>query len=334
MNLHNDSEAFVQLISATARRANVSPFFIEKDYWITFALRQVFTSEHATYTVFKGGTSLSKAYCIIQRFSEDVDLAVFPTDENGTISGNKLKERLRAISKSCWQPPLKDGDPDRELRITSKNRNSRLLYPRQNFGAGVEAAGDVELSVRLEITGFTIPDPTEMLPVSSLIHSFLYATQQDEEISMYGLEPFDVQVLSYKRTFFEKLAAIIRLAAQQNEAVPELKRSIRHFYDIYHLKQAFPELTNILQKKDYSLLKRVLGDDLQTFRNQTGWQKAPFAELGLFANPEAIWRSLRQAYQQMLNALNATDSPTDEQLIALLHQLAAYLAGYDARRND
>jgi predicted nucleotidyltransferase component of viral defense system len=71
---------------------SIRPEFIEKDYWITRALQQMAQNQSAGKVVFKGGTSLSKAYRLTNRFSEDIDIAVIEAD---TFSGNQLKMLIR-----------------------------------------------------------------------------------------------------------------------------------------------------------------------------------------------------------------------------------------------
>ncbi|TPD60033.1 nucleotidyl transferase AbiEii/AbiGii toxin family protein [Emcibacter nanhaiensis] len=77
MKLHEDEEAFQELIVATAQHIGLPEVHVEKDYWVTKALKNLSESDYARDAVFKGGTSLSKAYRLIDRFSEDIDLAIF-----------------------------------------------------------------------------------------------------------------------------------------------------------------------------------------------------------------------------------------------------------------
>lgn len=74
MTLHKDLENFKALISLTARDMGILEFYIEKDYWVTYILKRLSESSFRSEVVFKGGTSLSKGYNAINRFSEDIDL--------------------------------------------------------------------------------------------------------------------------------------------------------------------------------------------------------------------------------------------------------------------
>lgn len=96
MRLHENQTLFAQLLNFAANTLNIRPEFIEKDYWITRALQRISQNVNAEKVVFKGGTSLSKAYRLTNRFSEDIDLAVIDAD---SFSGNQLKTFIKRLAK-------------------------------------------------------------------------------------------------------------------------------------------------------------------------------------------------------------------------------------------
>ena len=95
MNLHLDKNNFEGAIVAAAEHFGIPEIFIEKDYWVTYALHQLFHSDVKDLVVFKGGTSLSKCYNVIQRFSEDIDMVI---EKNSTDAGNDLKRKLKDVT--------------------------------------------------------------------------------------------------------------------------------------------------------------------------------------------------------------------------------------------
>ena len=95
MKLHENKTLFNQAVRFTAQELGILDIYVEKDYWVTFALKIIFSSEAADYTIFKGGTALSKCYGIIERFSEDIDLVIVQSGE----SNNQLKNKTKKISK-------------------------------------------------------------------------------------------------------------------------------------------------------------------------------------------------------------------------------------------
>lgn len=97
MRLHENRELFRDAVTITAQQKGLPKICIERDCWVTFALRLIFEGPSAEHTVFKGGTALSKCFTYIHRFSEDIDLVV--VKDHGA-SANRLKGRLKFISNA------------------------------------------------------------------------------------------------------------------------------------------------------------------------------------------------------------------------------------------
>src|SRR5271170_7805584 len=134
MNLHKSPDEFKDLIEATAQHLNLRPVFVEKDYWVTYVLENLATSEHRDKVIFKGGTSLSKAYGFIERFSEDIDLAILSPDQ---YSDGKMKTLLKQVSADITKGlSIIEGHPA-EVKF-GKNRTTAYQYNRiladTNFG--------------------------------------------------------------------------------------------------------------------------------------------------------------------------------------------------------
>ena len=85
----------VAIFEAIASTMGMTPFAVEKDWWVSRTLEIIFQMDIAKHLVFKGGTSLSKAWKLINRFSEDIDLVVLKRDDEG---GNQLKNKLKKIT--------------------------------------------------------------------------------------------------------------------------------------------------------------------------------------------------------------------------------------------
>jgi len=94
MILHDDDNLFYRAIKETSDNIGIADYFIEKDYWITLVLKRLSESKYVDSVVFKGGTSLSKGFKIIKRFSEDVDIAILNTNK---LSGNQTKTLIRSV---------------------------------------------------------------------------------------------------------------------------------------------------------------------------------------------------------------------------------------------
>ena len=96
MNLHHDMKLLSDTLRAASQHLNIKLEFVEKDYWISLVLCRLSKSSYASDAVFKGGTSLSKAYHLIERFSEDVDLAII---NDNAKNGTEIKKIIRTIEK-------------------------------------------------------------------------------------------------------------------------------------------------------------------------------------------------------------------------------------------
>ena len=107
MNLHEDNEAFSEFVQLTAETFGLPQVYVEKDYWITKSLKHLSESAHVDDVVFKGGTSLSKAYRLLHRFSEDIDLAVFKGDKSNNALKNQIKDVETVVTQSLIY--LEDG---------------------------------------------------------------------------------------------------------------------------------------------------------------------------------------------------------------------------------
>ncbi|GAB6283566.1 MAG: hypothetical protein STSR0008_23430 [Ignavibacterium sp.] len=97
MTLHTtDTKNFSDAIRAASEHLKINQIFIEKDYWITLVLNRLSKTKYVNETVFKGGTSLSKGFGLINRFSEDVDIAIINAADK---SGNVVKNIIRTVEK-------------------------------------------------------------------------------------------------------------------------------------------------------------------------------------------------------------------------------------------
>jgi len=122
IKLHENNNDFAELLRLSAEKFNILQVFIEKDYWLTRALQRMSQNSNVEKVVFKGGTSLSKAYRLTKRFSEDVDIAVI--DAN-SFTGNQLKMLIKRLAKDM----ASDLDEEIVSGITSKgSRFYKAIY--------------------------------------------------------------------------------------------------------------------------------------------------------------------------------------------------------------
>lgn len=238
--------------AAGGRRIPAS--YLEKDFWVTEALRSLSRplqleaegkprgTLHAR-VIFKGGTSLSKAHGLIDRFSEDIDLyvvtrfqpagedpPVLPDFLDGEGVGNKRADRLfgslaERMQADVQRDVVKDTGKDPR---TGTRRAYRLEY----------ATGGVPVALRphvlIELTRMGNPEPNAPHQLRSLVNEYVIAAGiRDADFAEF--EPVTMDVLMPHRTLIEKLCALEWCAQALGERPDALSHMARHFYDVHQL---------------------------------------------------------------------------------------------------
>ncbi|MEX1040505.1 MAG: nucleotidyl transferase AbiEii/AbiGii toxin family protein [Pirellulaceae bacterium] len=240
------------LFGETARRKGIPTEIVEKDFWVCWILKRLFASSRCPYRfIFKGGTSLSKAYGAIDRFSEDVDLSMNREDlgygqENPLVaaSGKQARKRIDALVLKCREavrrslvPALYQAIQD-ELGAFEHRWNLQIdpldpqvvlfQYPRAELFS-TQLAPYLHPVVRLEIGARSDHWPTEIATVRA------YAAE--EFIDLFREGGIEVVVLTKSRTFWEKVTILHALHHLPSEkSFPE--RMSRHYYDVFRLANA------------------------------------------------------------------------------------------------
>ena len=147
--LHLDPESFMDLVQTSSEDLKIPVQLIEKDYYISEILRALSKSSYSQQIVFKGGTSLSKAYLLIDRFSEDVDFAVI--SEN--MSGNQVKMLLSNLMKEVTAGLTEDKSFS-DISKGSKYRKQAFSYDAQ-VGLDV-SVNPIPSRIIVEISAFAI----------------------------------------------------------------------------------------------------------------------------------------------------------------------------------
>lgn len=287
MYLHNDDEVFVELIEAAAEKMDLPPIYIEKDYWVTNALKHLSQSQYLDKAIFKGGTSLSKAHKLIARFSEDIDLAIL--SEN--LGDSPRKKLIRNIEKTVTTG-LKYIQNDKRESKGSKFRRTVYQYPRiireNNFGQGSS-----ELLV--ELNAFTKPEPYKTLELQSLIAEMLIDNNKEEYIEQYNLQSFSINVLSVGRTLVEKILRVIK-DSYHSDPIGELSNHIRHLYDIDSILRQ-DEYHNFVLSTDFKLsIQKCIEDEKHGEFKSVECLDKPLADAPLFSNFNQWRKQLEPVY--------------------------------------
>lgn len=235
---HQDPE-FDDLVRIVAAKRHLSPGLVEKDYWVTHALWALHNAGHDVW--FKGGTSLSKGFNLIQRFSEDLDLKINPAGELPTVTSwfsqnpGRVEERrifFEALSRVIVVP---DAEVVQVLESSDKYERSavyRVLYPGR-FLDGLESPN--RPFIQLEVGNARVVPFIER-PLTSFVHEELVA--RDIGIVYDVNSPSTVRCLHPLVTLIEKLDAINRRYNRGSEAASY----IRHYEDAACIIRATAEL--------------------------------------------------------------------------------------------
>ncbi len=224
MTRFRDSHEFGPTVDAAAERLGISPTAVEKDYWVSEVLR-VLATNHPDDFIFKGGTSLSKGYDIVERFSEDIDVLVDPGDR-GRGAVDKL---MMAMGETAAAGV--NGEATGAGAETGRHRAYAISYP-----ATREPTAVIATTVLLEMGVRGGSHPHESVPIGSLLGDALREVGTD--LGQYeDLAPFELRVLNPARTLIEKLVRIHGLAVvlAPDDDVQPPARDGRHFYDVYQL---------------------------------------------------------------------------------------------------
>lgn len=220
MYLHKENkELFRDIISIVSERKNVTTDIVEKDYYVTMILYLL--SQKEIEVIFKGGTSLSKAYGVIDRFSEDIDITF--KEHLGESRRKKLKYNI-----------LKTIAEDLEIEIknwkdieSDKNYNHYDFY--YNSVSDNSNFSGLSPFVKLETALMSYSFPTERRQISNYIYDTL-KNEEPELIKKYNLIPFEMSAQCINRTLADKIFAVCDYYLQG-----KAQRNSRHLYDIFKL---------------------------------------------------------------------------------------------------
>lgn len=323
MRLHENWELFSDALQAASRPIDegglgIKSIFIEKDYWICRSLALMSANDKGNRAIFKGGTSLTKAYGIGSRFSEDIDVAI---SEAWTLSGNQLKMLIKRTAKN-----MTEGLDEIEMPgFTSKGSHyhkAYYSYPRAIDSLQVGAIKAGQLLV--EINSFANPYPFQKCKLQSFLTDFLLKTGNEDLIEEYDMQPFEVNVLDRRRTLTEKMVSLLRCSLADNY-IPELAAKIRHFYDL-HFLLSDQETKKYLESDSFKIdFTNLFTQDQQRFDKPEGWQKRKIADSPIVVDLHSVWSSLSNVYSRELPDLAYKEIPSVADIEASMRELLTYV---------
>ena len=243
---HPDFEQAIIRAADHFRPRGLREAIIEKDYYVTEALR-IIERESGSKVIFKGGTSLSKGWNLIQRFSEDVDIFLDPTAFDPALGKKGIDRELKKLRDAVATHPALTFVVKESQTIGGFGRNDRFEYAQRFAGTG-----DIRNRVLVEAGSASGREPTETIKLQSYIGQFLEETGVTLGADDEG--PFTMRLLHFRRTFVEKMFAIHGKVDAYKTTGREIGGYARHYYDLYCLAER-PEVIATLSSDEYGVIK-------------------------------------------------------------------------------
>jgi len=306
-----------ELFSETAARRNMQPAIVEKDFWVCWTLSKLFGQEQlAKLLMFKGGTSLSKVFHLIERFSEDIDLILDwrlvsgedPQSARSKTKQNKLNDDMNEKAQGYIAGELMDMvkaeiSPICSCSIASDDPHViNINYP--------AAFSDEYLrpEIRLEIGPLASWFPSDRYSIQP------YAAEEFPEL--FEQPGCVVQAIKAERTFWEK-ATILHQEAHRPEGKLLPLRYSRHYYDLALMARSDVRETALA---DIGQLKDVVAFKMRFY--SSGWAQYDTALPGsLKLMPsQHVLKALRSDYVNMRNMIFGR-YPAFEEVLDTLKEL-------------
>ena len=317
----NSDDDLRVLFSQVSVRCGLSPAIVEKDFWVCWMLDYLFTrSPWKTQLAFKGGTSLSKAYGLIKRFSEDIDLILDwrllgygvrePWEDRSNtqqdLFNERANERSATFLKDVFVPRVKDDlekELGRPLHIAMDEHDPNTVVFRYPCAFSDES---ILREIRLESGALAAWTPAAYHAVRPYAADYYPQIFKNAETQVYTVEP--------ERTFWEKVTILHREAMRAPERGLMPSRYSRHYYDLWCMIQA--------ETKDAAFKKLDLLNEVVSFKRKfyrCSWacyEQATSKGIRLMP-PAHTFSDLKEDYRHMQNMIFGPKPPFEDILAAI-----------------
>lgn len=317
------NEEKAELFQATAVKMGMQPSVVEKDYWVCFMLKHLFWDcKYKDAFVFKGGTSLSKAYHVIERFSEDIDLIldwrkiinqdVDPWKERTKTKQDQFNKKINLETVNFFKEELipqvnteleaKLGPGEWLIMDLEDNMVINFYYPQIFENQYLRSV------VRLEIGPLAEWMPSHTVNIKPFVAEHYPELFKEKEIPILTIDA--------ERTFWEKITILHKIAYfPEGKVFPP--RYARHLYDVYNLGNSWI--------KESAFAKKDLLEKDVAFKQKFYYSKGAHYETATTANilliPSVkIGKALSEDYKAMQNMIYGK-APEYEEMIGYLRSL-------------
>ena len=312
-----------ELFRATAISMGMQPSVIEKDFWVCFMLDHLFHDcKYRNAFVFKGGTSLSKSYHVIERFSEDIDLIL----DWGKIINDE-------INPWAERSKTKQDIFNKQINAEAAKFYREELVPQLNVEMQEKLGEGKWISVDMEdkmVVNFYYPQIFEAEYLRSCVRLEIgplaeWMPSHETTVTPFAAEKYPdiflqkhtaVLTIDVERTFWEKLTILHRIANfPEGKTLPA--RYARHLYDVYNLGNSWV--------KDSAFDKKELLEKDIAFKKKFYYTKGAHYETATLSSIEllpkqAVLNALKEDYQAMRNMIYGK-IPEFEEILKFLEKL-------------
>ena len=314
----------IEIIRQVQARKTLNLQIIEKDWWVTAVLRALFSLPYAGHISFKGGTNLSKCWNLINRMSEDADIAIDREflGFGGNLSKTQISDKLRRASCSFVREKLQY---DLKAQLVAGGIRAEEFTVKVNITTVTTTDPEIiEIAYRSVFQGNAYIRPKVIVEVSGrsmnepvspvMLRSFIDEVFPD---APFAGKPFEVRAVVPERTFLEKLFLLHEEFSQPVEQI-RTERMSRHIYDISQIMD-----TPIAERalKDESLYNSVI-EHRRRFIGLKGFDYSTLRPQSLSIVPPAdIMELWRKDYELMQESMIYGDSLPFDKLIEKIRDL-------------
>jgi len=326
LNLDDDSRR--RSLNQASLASGITPKAIEKDWWVTLVLKMLFTSRFKGYFTFKGGTSLSKGWGIIDRFSEDIDIALnseafgkaYIEKPSKTyveqlrrvgcaFVSNEIAEELKALFVLFQIPESYYLIEVEVVRTDMPDKDPQALYI--NYKSLYDPNPYLPDRVKIEFSVRSQNEPNDTRKIKTLL-SFYFPND------VYDEQDFSVSAIQPARTLIEKILLLHEEYNQKDEDKMRTFRMSRHYYDLHRIFQ-FADYSKVLadikfiehiieHRKSYTRLKQF---DYGTLR---------IGQISIIPS-ETILSALQYDFDEMKKEMIYGSSPTFSEIISTARKI-------------
>lgn len=311
-------------ISQYSDKTNINPVAVEKDWWVSAVMRALFALPYADRMSFKGGTSLSKCWGLIERFSEDIDIAVdrdflgFGGDLSRTQVSDKLRRAACTFVRENLQKDIKakmieQGVKEEKFSVDVKITPVTTTDPETiyvHYKSIFDATPYVVNIVKIEVSGRSMNEPLETVSLRSML--------ENEYPSAPFSEPsFIVPTVKPERTFLEKICLLHEEYCKNGRDI-RCERMSRHLFDIYKLGKA-----GIADRAfaDKELFKAIVAHR-RKFIGLKGFDYDTLSpETICIIPPDTVYNQWKDDYERMIQFMSYGEQPKFEDVIAYIKSL-------------